>query len=99
MTKYEREYCEWIRLGPCIVCEVGNWDMDKGEWRNTVSHLKTKGSGGEIFNNVVPMCIPCHRAWEDGQKKSKFKYLIKAKDFTQAYKSKIWWDDVRKMQK
>ena len=71
----DKKFCEWIRKRECCVCHQGNWNEQLGEWSNTVSHIKTKGSGGKIFGNVVSMCIPCHRAWADGPKKNKELYL------------------------
>ncbi len=50
--------------------------MEKGEWSNSVSHIKTKGSGGGDENNVVPMCLTfCHQEFEKKSKTEKQKYI------------------------
>lgn len=98
MTKNEKEYCQWIRLGPCVLCLGGDWDEQRGEWHNTVSHVKSKGSGGGIFNNIVPMCIKCHRSYEDSTKKNRKLLLEVAKQRTELWKSRNWWRNVRVLQ-
>ena len=47
---------EWIRKQRCYICGT-NQDI-------TVSHIKTRGSGGKDENNVIPMCMKCHMKFE-----------------------------------
>lgn len=86
--------------------------MELGQWANTVSHIKTKGSGGKDFDNVVPMCLTnfCHQKWEASSKENKEELLELAKQLTNEYyfncnkdpeyeeKRKAMWDDVRERQ-
>lgn len=67
------------------MCTGGNWDLDKGEFHNSVSHIKTKGSGGGIFGNVVPMCIPCHIQYESEVKELRERFRIQAQEMYQEY--------------
>lgn len=62
--------------------------MEKGCWTNTVSHVKTKGSGGQDWNNVIPMCFHCHRDWEDSTKVTKPLMLELAKDYTKEFRER-----------
>lgn len=41
------DYQAWIRQKPCIICGTSPVD---------VAHVKTKGSGGDDMDNVVPLC-------------------------------------------
>lgn len=83
--KQEKKYCTWLRKFPCVTCRGGDWDREKGEFHNTVSHIKTKGSGGEIFNNTVPMCFFHHRKWEDSIKSDKDNMLRLAQEYYQRW--------------
>lgn len=68
---------------------MGTWDMEKGQWANTVSHVKTKGSGGKDFGNCVSMCFKCHRRWEDSPKPQREQYLLLAQQIYQKYLKNI----------
>lgn len=94
-SKHEKHFCEWVRKLPCFLCEKGDWDFDKGEWHNTISHIKTKGSGGELIGNVLSMCIQCHSQFENSKRKNELKKQHKMPDQAWALYSwyvKIYWD-------
>lgn len=78
---------DFIRARPCCVCGSGYWDMEKGSWRNTVSHVKSKGSGGEMYRNVVPMCLVnyCHQQFELRTKDEKGEFKQLAIDLTERF--------------
>jgi len=55
-----------MRALPCISCNAAP--------PSTVSHIKTRGSGGDdAAFNIVPMCGICHAFWES----HKMEYLEK----------------------
>jgi hypothetical protein len=58
---------EFVRTLPCSVCGR----TPGGEsFPITVSHIKTRGSGGDdAWYNCVPKCTRCHREWEDSAPK------------------------------
>ena len=62
--------------------------MEKGIGRNTVSHIKTKGSGGKDEFNVVPMCMSCHRQFENLSTELKQQFLPLAKELTEKFYGK-----------
>lgn len=78
-------FFEFIRTGYCAVCFQCDYVDQFGNPRVTVSHIKTKGSGGGDFNNVVPMCFRCHRKWEDSEKSNKLEMLAMAKELTDMF--------------
>ena len=80
-----KRFLEYIRSNYCVQC--GGCDrMDKhGEPRVTVSHVKTKGSGGTYYNNVIPHCLFCHHKWEISVKKNKQEMLDLAQEYTERF--------------
>lgn len=85
----EKALFEFIRSQYCISCG-GIDQMDKyGEPRVTVSHVLPRGSQrrDEHFNNVVPMCVPCHRKFEDSTKTKRLKLIPLAIEYT-----KMFWE-------
>lgn len=82
-----KKFFEWIREQPCCICGSGYWDIDKGMWRNTVSHIKTRGSGGQDLDNCVPMCLInfCHQEFELKTRQEKRELLDLAREFTRRF--------------
>jgi len=82
-----KKFFEWVRSLPCCICGSGYWDLDKGMWRNTVSHIKTKGSGGKDFDNVVPMCLInyCHQQFELKTRQEKQELVELANEYTRRF--------------
>ena len=44
---------KWVACLPCFVC---------GAWPSTPHHVRTVGSGGRDYGNLVDVCIDCHSA-------------------------------------
>ena len=86
MIEYkDPEYIAWIRHQECIDCGGYEYQLPNGDWQNTPSHIKTRGSGGEDYNNVVPMCLICHIKFENQVKSYKERYLKIAEKLTEEY--------------
>lgn len=59
----DNAYQEWCRSKPCVVCGGGDWDMERGEYRNEYSHIRLGGVGGigqKPKFSGVPCCHSCH---------------------------------------
>lgn len=82
-----KSFFKWLRLQPCVQCDGGNWDMDKGEYCNDVSHVLKKGSTrrNEHFNNTVAHCRPCHIFFESLPKSDREKLLPLAREMYSKY--------------
>lgn len=87
MKKYwsNPEYAEWITRHECVDCG-GYTGQDKYHtWRNDASHVKTKGSGGQEFSNLIPQCRKCHMKFESKSRDEKREYIKLAEDYYKAY--------------
>lgn len=84
-----KRFLDYIRSQFCITCGGIDVVNTYGEHRVTVSHVKTKGSGGEYYNNCVPQCLRCHRLWEDSVKANKEEMLKAAKEWTERFYEEI----------
>lgn len=71
-----------IRELPCILCGAPP--------PSTVSHIKTRGSGGkDEWFNLKPLCLSCHRFWEE----NKFQVLCKYPHAAEYLKALGWeWE-------
>ncbi len=79
-------FFNFIRSQYCILCgKFDAWNDIDSKPVNTISHVKTRGSGGEDFNNCVPMCTFCHIKFEQWPYSQKQKYLIHAKALTSRF--------------
>lgn len=79
----DNELLENIRKMPCFVC--GKHGSESSPI--TPSHLQTRGSGGpDTMSNVVPMCIPCHSAWEH----RRYMFSINRPDFMRKLNALGW---------
>lgn len=79
------EYAEWITRHECVDCG-GYTGQDRfGEWRCDASHVKTKGSGGGEYNNLIPQCRNCHIKFEQKTRDEKREYIKLAQDYYKAY--------------
>jgi len=59
------DYLKFIRNHFCCKCGgMDDWDGITDNPLCTVSHVKTRGSGGKDWKNVVPMCWKCHMKFE-----------------------------------
>jgi len=61
------------------------WDGLNDSPRVTVSHIKTRGSGGRDWNNVVPMCFRCHAQFETLGGQEKREYLDLAASYGEKF--------------
>lgn len=103
-TKYkEPEYVAWIRNHYCAFC--GGYDDYDGQNElplNTPFHIKTRGSGGEDFDNLVASCSPCHTLYENNHDAKHSKYDL-ARKLTHEFKvqkaSKEMWARVHALQR
>lgn len=76
----QKEFFDWIRSQFCILCGgFDDWNGVDSVPLNTVSHIKTRGSGGADLDNCVPMCTKCHRVFEEWPWSKKENYLTHAK--------------------
>lgn len=75
-----------IRQLPCLVCAAPP--------PNTVSHIKTRGSGGgDDWFNCVPKCWRCHCKWES---MSAWEFCEEHPHFKEYLKDLGWfWDGYR----
>lgn len=69
--------CAWIRTLPCIFTGLSPVD---------VSHVKTRGSGGDDENNVLPMHRTMHTRYEQLPTIKKKKLLPLAEAYTEMFK-------------
>lgn len=81
-----RHFLEWIKRNHCCVCGTFDYvDPKSGDPIVTPSHVKTRGSGGCDFENVVPMCFRCHRKYEDSTSAERKEYKQQAIQWTRRY--------------
>ncbi|MCB0423070.1 MAG: hypothetical protein KDD13_00385 [Mangrovimonas sp.] len=79
------EYAEYISRLPCIDCGCYH-GMDRfGTPRVDASHVKTKGAGGEEYNNLIPQCRPCHFIFEKKTRSQRSEYKKLAEKITEMY--------------
>lgn len=85
--KYEQpDFIQFIRNQHCIFCGGrDHWDGVNDVPVNSPCHIKTRGSGGRDYNNVLPACTPCHRDFEDWPNEMKVKYFPQAILITNKY--------------
>jgi hypothetical protein len=81
-TKEEKRYKKWIESRPCCVCESPP--------PSDACHVSTKGSGGKIFENLLPMDRKHHqeqhaRPWVDWIEKYHIGPWTKALDYQREY--------------
>ena len=86
------EYAEFITRQPCVDCGGYSGEDNFGTWRCDASHVKTKGSGGGEYNNLIPQCRICHQRFERLSKYKKREYLKLAEQFTSDYCDCILYD-------
>lgn len=77
--------------------------MDKGQWRNTVSHVLKRGSTRRNmhYDNCVAMCLKCHRAFEVEKPSERMRFQELAKKVTSDFaclSSENWWNVVKTLQ-
>lgn len=73
----EERFKTWLRQQPCVICQTPK-DI-------TVSHIKTKGSGGQVLNNCLPMCMKCHIRFENQSAHDKQAWLTFGKKYTERF--------------
>jgi hypothetical protein len=61
MTSEEKKYKKWITTLPCVVCQSPGVEHDTGEILNNPCHIVSRGAGGKIFGNLLPMCQSHHQ--------------------------------------
>ena len=80
-TKEETTFAHNLRRNYCILCR-GCDSVDKyGDPICTVSHIRTKGAGGQLIGNTVPMCLRCHVEFESWPAAKKRELLKEAERF------------------
>lgn len=81
----DEEFKAKIRNLHCIICCALP--------PSTVSHLKTRGSGGDdAAYNILPMCLKCHTYWES----NKEEFITKYPHFADHLKAMGWkWSKVQ----
>lgn len=79
------EYAEWITRQECVDCGGFTGEDKYNVWRCDASHVKSKGSGGGEYNNLIPQCRACHIKFESQSKYKKREYLKLAQDFYKMY--------------
>lgn len=62
---------EYIRRLPCVECMGGEWDRERGVWRNDASHVYTIGSGHGDEYNLVSHCRTHHIRYERSTKEER----------------------------
>ena len=84
------KFFAYIRKQCCVSCNQGQWNMQKGEWENTVSHVIPRGSANRNnhLGNVVPHCIPCHHQFEISVKSEREKLLPLAQKYFESFLKK-----------
>lgn len=88
MDSLTKKFFEFIRRQPCALCGRGNFNEQKGEWQNTVSHIIKRGSTKKDnhFNNILSMCATCHLYdFETWPRSERMEYLELAHQATSAF--------------
>lgn len=82
-----KTFKEYVRSQPCIICGSGYWDINKGQWRNTVSHVKKRSTRNDQpdFDNCVSMCFNCHEKYERESPITRERFREEAKRLTIRY--------------
>ena len=87
MSKYWKhpEYAEYITRHECVDCGGYSEEDKYNVWRCDASHVKSKGSGGGEYKNLIPQCRKCHIKFESLSREKKKEYIKLAEDFYRAY--------------
>ncbi len=76
---FDEDLRAFVRQLPCIIC-------GQRKESSEVSHVRTRGAGGDDTNNVLPMCRIDHAWFEDLSKINKRKLLPIAWQITAAFR-------------
>jgi len=84
-----QEYADFISRMACVDCGEYHGVDRFGNPRVDASHVKTKGSGGGEFKNLIPQCRRCHIKFETKTRDQKIEYIKLAEQFTEMYFEKV----------
>lgn len=82
---YDDELREWIRRHRCHICGSRGTEHDDGVYRVTPSHMLSRGSGRGDYYNLIPMCLSCHRRFEEASSHERSTFKAVAYRYTTTY--------------
>lgn len=91
-AKKNTELRDFVRLGVCVACGAAMLRGEATEQRypTEVAHVKSKGSGGGDWDNVVPLCSLHHRQLHQvGTRSFEYKHQIRLKVAARHYTARF----------